>query len=186
MGLDDAWHVIMDNGLGPLTALELYTLSLTSNEMREYYMRNVFTSSTPPPRPDWAAQNGHVELPPVVVEPHVRECTPFAMDLAALNGHLPILTWIHTNKAGGCTDLAADWAACRGHDGGAQVALPPHPASRCSAVATMVAAGRGDIAMLKWLCQQGVPCSIAAADWAFACGHPETLAWLEARGCGRT
>ena len=28
MGLDDAWHVIMDNGLGPLTALELYTLSL--------------------------------------------------------------------------------------------------------------------------------------------------------------
>eukprot|EP00798_Chlamydomonas_sp_ICE-L_P029736 gene29736-biopygen4362 len=28
----------------------------------------------------------------------------------------------------------------------------------------------------------GVTCSIAAADWAFACGHPETLDWLEARG----
>lgn len=217
MGLDDAWHVIMDNGLGPLTALELYTLSLTSNEMREYYMRNVFTScvfdvveitrrsaysvlqtlkhhqvhipshlhSHTTTTPDWAAQNGHVELLQWLLSHTSEKCTPFAMDLAALNGHLPILTWIHTNKAGGCTDLAADWAACRGHDGVLKW-LYHHTASRCSAVATMVAAGRGDIAMLKWLCQQGVTCSIAAADWAFACGHPETLAWLETRGCVRT
>eukprot|EP00798_Chlamydomonas_sp_ICE-L_P000889 gene889-5695_t len=218
MGLDDdAWHVIMDNALGPLTALELYTLSLTSNEMREYYMRNVFTScvfdvveitrrsaysvlqtlkhhqehipshlhSHNTTTPDWAAQNGHVELLQWLLSHTSEQCTPFAMDLAARNGHLPILTWLHTNKAGGCTDLAADWAACRGHDGVLKW-LYHHTASRCSAVATMVAAGRGDIAMLKWLCQQGVTCSIAAADWAFACGHPETLAWLEARGCGRT
>jgi hypothetical protein len=64
--------------------------------------------------------------------------------------------------------------------------LYQHTASRCSDVSTMYAAGRGDLAMLKWLYQQGVPLSRAAANWAFACGHPETLAWLEARGCART
>eukprot|EP00798_Chlamydomonas_sp_ICE-L_P001201 gene1201-32543_t len=100
------------------------------------------------------------------------------MDLAALNGHLPILTWLHTNKAGGsggAQDLAARLGGiCQGHDGVLKW-LYHHTASRCSAVATMVAAGRGDIAMLKWLCQQGVTCSKLASEWAFAWAITKTL-----------
>ena len=210
MGLHAAWHVIMDNGLAPLTALELYTLSLTSKEMREYYTHNVFQSCVfdvveiahrsaynvlqtlkshqmhlHNHTTTWAAENGHLQLLQWLLSHTSEQCMSFAMDLVALNGHLPILNWLYTNKAGECTGLAADWAACRGHDGVLKW-LYQHTASRCSAVATMYAAGRGDLAMLKWLCQQGVTCSTAAADWAFACGHPETLDWLEAQGCVRT
>lgn len=133
---------------------------------------------------DWAARKGHAELLQWLLAVTWHRCTTFAMDWAARNGHINVLKWLHDHGAT-CTRAAADWAAVHGH---MQILewLYMHTGSRCSQLAPMYAAGRGDMPMLKQLHLWGVTFTDSTANFAYACGHADVLNFLEAMGCKRS
>lgn len=131
--------------------------------------------------PDWAARKGHLQLLRWLLHDESEVCTTYAMDFAARNGHFEVLRWLH-NRGEMCTDAAANWAAFQGHTRILSW-LYAHTPARCCELATMHAAGRGDMEMLEWLHHQNVCCTPSAANFALANGHTCVLAWLATKGC---
>jgi hypothetical protein len=117
--LNSAWLVFLDNGLAPLTALELYTLSLTSKEMREYYLRNVFRSCvfdvTEIVRRSAHSVLQALESHQVHIPSHLRSQNTTPPDWAAQIGDVEVLQWLLSHTSERCTPFAMDLAALNGH-----------------------------------------------------------------------
>lgn len=211
----DSWpliSIIWDNHHLPASAIDMYVLSLSNSTMRQYYLqyvkdasvfnvtdvaqmgawsvlhvvsRNQIVLNNTGNAFDWAAKNGYIELLEWLWQHTDERGTTNAMDDAALNGHLDVLKWLHVHEKN-CTDRAASNAAVKGHLDVLDW-LYMHTSSRCwDPILTMAAAGLGDMAMLSWLYDHGVKCHESAANFAFACGYTEIVAWLEARNYRRS
>lgn len=208
------WRNLANN----VSALDLYTMSLTSASTKQFFHEHVLNMCqfdvgdiarykawnlldmiTPqqviaPPNSchieynstgciqttlaDWAARKGYLPLLLWLVDTAEIPCTSYAIDWAARNGHMIVVEWLH-KRGIACTDAAADWAAMKGHTHVLDW-LYTYTNARCSQLAPMVCAGRGDISTLKWLHSQSIATfTDAAMDWACACDHHHVVDWLE-------
>lgn len=139
----------------------------------------------------YAVRWGNLELVHVVSALHpVQNTKKFGfntpMQIVAFFGQLALLQWLceHGSR---CTRDVYDAAVAGGHVDIVQWIRQQHLEFVCSPAAMDATAGRGQLAMLKWL--QGDlsnRCTRAAMDTAAAHGHLDVVQWLHANrseGC---
>ncbi|KAJ3104000.1 hypothetical protein HDU96_009077 [Phlyctochytrium bullatum] len=137
-----------------------------------------------------AAKNGHLAIVQFLHDRRQEGATAAAMDAAASNGHLEVLRFLHAHRAEGASVAALD----RAYNLDVARFLAENRTEGCTVAAVVRAAERGDVELLRFLCDAidgGRPAAWACApplvippgalDAAAAKGRLEAVMFLHAK-----